>query len=238
MFSKIAKIAAIPFRAFSIEAEGKALDLIEELYVSLVHHVGVRISKKYSTSRELNLNVGSGPYPKNGFLNLDFSPQADLRLDLRQPIPLPEASCQLIFTEHFVEHLSYPEGVDRFFTNAHRILQPSGRILISVPETKWLLEEYIAGGSKYIEQCKKSNWHPEDLVTFMEHINYHFRQRCVGRRESHFECHRFAYDFETMKVTLERNGFSGVRLRDFDPVLDSEHRRVGSLFVEAVKPVA
>ena len=70
----------------------------------------------------------------------------------------------------------------------------------------------------------------------MEHIHYHFRQRWTGKSDNDFDCHRFAYDFETLKKLLEVCGFSDVRERPYDPALDSEHRRIGSLFVTARKP--
>ena len=63
--------------------------------------------------------------------------------------------------------------------------------------------------------------------TRMEHINYSFR---MGLH------HRFAYDFETLEGLLQRAGFADVKRRAFDPELDSERRRVGTLYVEAVKP--
>ena len=64
-------------------------------------------------------------------------------------------------------------------------------------------------------------------MTRMEHINYHFRQ---GGE------HRFAYDFETLKYVLEKAGFIQVRRRDFDPLLDSRDRELGTLYVEGFKP--
>ena len=231
------QVIAKLFAYFSPQASEKVRELLEEIYVSMVHGKGVRAAEKFRSASELKLNIGCGPYLKEGFLNVDFNPMADLRLDLRQRIPLTKGSCALIFSEHFVEHLLYPEGVDGFFQNVHELLQAGGRIMLSVPETSWPIREYFTGGTEWARMCKENNWHPPDTKSLMEHLNYHFRQRCVGRRESHFECHRFAYDFETMKLALERNGFTDVKERDFDPSLDSPHRRIGSLFVEATKRV-
>jgi len=63
----------------------------------------------------------------------------------------------------------------------------------------------------------------------MEHINYHFRQDTQ---------HRFVYDFETLKYALGRAGFSQIERRGFDPLLDSQDRERGTLYVIAVKPAA
>lgn len=50
--------------------------------------------------------------------------------------------------------------------------------------------------------------------------------------------HKYAYDFDTLARVLADAGFVGVRRRDFDAGLDSEHRRVGTLYVDAVRPDA
>lgn len=223
------------FRLFLPKSGEKAQDLQKEIYVSFIHRKGVKCSQNYKNKTDLKLNVGTGPYSKAGFVNLDFSPKADLILDLRQPIPLSKDSCELIFSEHFVEHLLYSEGVNAFFTNVYELLIVGECIKLSIPETSWPTREYFFGGSNYLNVCKEENWLHSEAQTFMDHLNYHFRQRCVGRRESHFECHRFAYDFETMRAALELNGFVDVIEREFDPSLDSPHRRFGSLFVEAFK---
>jgi hypothetical protein len=71
------------------------------------------------------------------------------------------------------------------------------------------------------------SWHPSYCTTRLEHINDNFRQ--------HGE-HRFAYDEETLRKVLEGAGFHDVEKVTFDPSLDSSHRKIGSLFMNARKP--
>ena len=47
-----------------------------------------------------------------------------------------------------------------------------------------------------------------------------------------------AYDFTTMEKALSRAGFVDIRRREFDAELDSESRRLGTLYVDARKPVS
>jgi hypothetical protein len=62
----------------------------------------------------------------------------------------------------------------------------------------------------------------------MHIINYIFRQD--GQ-------HRYAYDAETLGQILAGAGFSNVRVREFDPALDSARRAdVNSLYMEARVP--
>lgn len=208
-----------------------------EIYVALIHQINIsKCRRKYKNEKGLKINFGSGSATKKGFLNLDFSSSADVRLDLRKPLPLPDACCGFIYSEHFVEHLTYPEGVEMHFSECFRILEPGGKINISVPDTQWPVEEYVQGKNAYLEACKANNWHPKDCTTFMEHINFHFRQRRRGMSYSHFENHRFAWDFETMKKKLAEFGFIDIERRNYDASLDSSHRKVGSLIVKAKKP--
>ena len=57
-------------------------------------------------------------------------------------------------------------------------------------------------------------------------INYHFRQD--GE-------HRFAYDHETLHHVLAEAGFRDIRRRAFDATLDTENRKIGTLYVDAEK---
>ena len=96
---------------------------------------------------------------------------------------------------------------------------------VGVPDTEWPLMEYAGVGEDgYFEYAGK--WHPPWCVTEMEHINQHFRQD--GE-------HRFAFDFRTVQHLLETAGFTEVKQRSFDSDLDSEPRRVGTLYVCAHK---
>ena len=213
-------------------------DLVREIRVAIIHKINSRkLKKKYKDRKNIRVNFGCGEALKDGFLNLDFSALADARLDLRRHIPLMEKSCSLVYSEHFLEHLSYPEGTELFISECFRVLEPGGVFSVSVPDTQWPLLQYANESREWLEACKKHNWHPHDCNTYMEHINYHFRQRWRGCRYSYFENHRFAWDYTTMKKKLSEAGFVDVVKREYDERLDSEHRKIGSLFVDAKKPL-
>jgi predicted SAM-dependent methyltransferase len=234
----VKKIVEFPFTVlFSPHTAEHFTYFLYEIYVSLIHRMGCFKARKYRVKNELKVNFGSGSVLKRGYLNVDFSADADLRLDLRRPLPLASNSCKQIFTEHFIEHLRYPEEAEQFTLECFRILQPGGEILLSVPDTAWPLQDYGLNKGDYLKVAEQEQWHPEGCNTFIEHINYHFRQRWYHSDESNFARHRFAYDFETMKKLLTNSGFDVVNEREFLHELDSEHRRLGSLFVKAEKPI-
>jgi len=202
----------------------------EEYHISRYHRQGMREIKRRSLARPARLNLGCGPYPKEGYLNVDIFPGGDLTLDLRRPLPFESECCQFIFSEHCFEHIDYPDVVSDLLQESLRILTPGGVLRFSVPDTEWPLLDYAKGPeAEYFRNCKKENfwYHPKYCSTPLEHINYHFRQN--GE-------HLFAYDENTATKLLERVGFQDVRREKFDPAMDSPHRELGSLFMSGRKP--
>jgi SAM-dependent methyltransferase len=79
------------------------------------------------------LNLGSGQFRKEGFLNVDEDPRAepDLLVNLDQfPYPFDDESFELIEADHVLEHLAEPFSV---MAELHRILRPGGLLVIRVP---------------------------------------------------------------------------------------------------------
>jgi predicted SAM-dependent methyltransferase len=193
------------------------------------HRKGIRQVSKLSGQQHLKLHIGCGPKLKKAWINIDLAPQADITLDVREPLPFLENSCSIIYSEHFLEHLDYPGHVNAFLRECYRVLEPGGLFSVGVPDTEWPIAEYSGQKSEGYFRIAKETWHPEWCQTEMEHINYHFRQG---------DEHRFAYDFNTLAQALGRAGFQQIQRRDFDPELDSVDRKLGTLYVNASKPEA
>jgi predicted SAM-dependent methyltransferase len=202
--------------------------LRNELHIMRTHWGGLQNARSYAGRKKLRINFGSGPNYKKDWVNIDISNKADLQLDLREKIPLQDGCAKMIYSEHFFEHLEYPGDAMRFLTECHRLLEPGGVVSIGVPDTCWPLQSYAGiGDCLYFKQAEAMAWHPSWCKTPLEHINYHFRQ---GNE------HRFAYDFETLQRALSEAKFIEIRQREYDPSLDTERRRVGTLYVDATRP--
>ena len=81
----------------------------------------------------INLNLGCGQYPKDGYLNIDSDKRskADKFLDLNKfPYQLPSNHFELVEADHLLEHLNDPI---QFMHEVHRILKLDGRLHIRVP---------------------------------------------------------------------------------------------------------
>jgi predicted SAM-dependent methyltransferase len=191
-------------------------DLFKELGALRRHRIAVRKARKYARANALKLNVGCGDNLKTGWVNIDSSAKADLQLDMRERMPFPNRSVRMIYSEHFLEHLNYPEDAKRFLTESFRVLEPGGTFSVGVPDAGGALLWYANTCDR--RQGQPNPWHPEWCKTEMEHVNFLFRQG--------FD-HRFAYDFETVEHALKEAGFVEIRRREFDPGLDSMVRESG-----------
>ena len=202
--------------------------LVSEGKQAVRHRQGSWRARRFHDRSDLRLNFGCGQNQKPGWLNIDFAPNADLAIDLRERLPFEDGSCVEIYSEHVLEHFEYPVKVNQLLAECFRVLKPGGTFSAGVPDTEWPLWEYAGlttGG--YFEYVKEA-WHPPWCVTRMEHINHHFRQD--GE-------HKFAYDEETLTNLLRRAGFVDVRVRPFDPRMDSIERRVGTIYATSRKPL-
>jgi predicted SAM-dependent methyltransferase len=211
-------------------------DLVRELRLQRLHRAGVRRARRSPLPPAARLNLGCGQNLKEGWTNIDlFEDRADLRLDLREPLPFPSNSASLIYSEHVFEHLSYPcihdsmgwslEAVGapseamQLLRESYRVLIPGGRFTVGVPDAERAARLYLRG--------EYETWGPSWVDTPMHFLNYVFRQ---GRE------HKYAYDEATLCRMLESVGFVNVARRAFCPGLDSEHRKNDTLYVDAIKP--
>jgi predicted SAM-dependent methyltransferase len=204
-----------------------ARNLAAEFQKQRLHRASLKRIIKY-LGHDLRLNIGCGQNLKTGWVNIDLAEGADLQLDLRERLPFPEECASVVYSEHFFEHLDYPDDSFNFLSECFRVLQPGGLFSVGVPDTEWPLKAYVNNEKEYF-QAARQYWHPSWCNTRMHNVNYHFRQ---GGE------HKYAYDFETLAQTLDKVGFVSIMRRDFNPGLDSEWRKLGTLYVDAIKPGA
>jgi predicted SAM-dependent methyltransferase len=188
-----------------------------------LHRRGLVASARYRGTRGLRLNLGCGPNQLDGWVNVDLAGRPDLTLDLREPLPFDDGAAERIYSEHFLEHLERADA-RRLVREMRRVLAPGGRLRLGVPDTEWPLRAYASAEEDDYFRLARERWHPRWCTTRLDHLNYHFRQQ--GE-------HLDAYDFPTLEELLRAGGFERVERSGFDPALDSEERRIGTLYVEA-----
>jgi predicted SAM-dependent methyltransferase len=201
-------------------------NLLAELGIFLIHWKGLLQARRFLKSSDLKLHLGCGKNLKEGWVNIDLHKRADVRLDLRETLPFHDNTCSMIYSEHFLEHVDYPEPVTSLLKECYRVLKPGGVLSVVVPDIELVLRSYVEGGTEEYYAAQRK-WHPEWCKTQMEHVNYNFRQDNE---------HRFCYDFETLECLLKKCGFVEAQRRSIDLELDSKEREFGSLYVDAIKP--
>jgi predicted SAM-dependent methyltransferase len=194
--------------------------------ISRRHHRSLKRATAFAQSSPLKLNLGCAAHVKPEWVNIDlYDPAADLHLDLREPWPFPDESVSHIYSEHVFEHFRFCDQVPHVLAESFRVLKSGGRFDVGVPDSEWPLRAYGNPIEPYWSLVER--WHPKSCETQLDHINYHFRQD--GE-------HEYAWDEETLARSLRRAGFARVQRRQFDSALDSESRRIGTLYMRATKP--
>jgi predicted SAM-dependent methyltransferase len=175
------------------------------------------------------MNVGCGPHSKEEFINVDWMwhPGIDICWDITtKTYPIPSNSLEGVYTEHCLEHITFEKCAENL-KEFYRLLKPGGTVRVVVPDGQIYFDLYQA---KKTDKSVRLPYDDEEETPDIS-INRIFRRHG----------HLFIYDFETMKLQLERAGFRDIKKESFrtgrDPrlLLDLAERKVESLYVEASK---
>jgi len=172
------------------------------------------------------LHLGCGDKILEGFVNYDlYNPIADIKCDIRN-IPFDDQSVDLIYACHVLEHIKRYEVVETI-TEWFRVLKPSGKLYIAVPDFEAVVEHYMEN---------------KDIKQVQGLLN--------GGQTYKGNEHYVSFDFEYMRNLLLDAGFDSVERYDwresefsyFDdfskaylPHMDIENGRLMSLNVLAIK---
>ncbi|MDJ0579618.1 glycosyltransferase [Crocosphaera sp.] len=98
------------------------------------------------------LNVGCGSHFHPDWTNVDFvsTQEGVIAHDLRQGIPFEDASFDVVYHSHVLEHFTQGEA-ERFLEECHRVLRPKGLIRVVVPNLENLAKLYL----KYLEEASQ-----------------------------------------------------------------------------------
>lgn len=101
------------------------------------------------TSRYLNLGCGERFHPE--WVNLDLHPSKPSvqSWDLQADLPFPEASFNVVYHSHLLEHFSKADGL-RLLERCRRVLRPGGTIRVVVPDLECIVQLYMRSFEKCI----------------------------------------------------------------------------------------
>lgn len=158
---------------------------------------------------KLKLNVGSFiTMAHNGWVNLDIHPLQQFaqangykfqQCDVRQGLPFGTGAVDLIASCHFLEHLTFAEGLS-FLRDCRRVIKPNGAMRIVVPDAQLLMHSYnhpeeglsLSQFDEVNEGCANSPTEAGKLWSLLH--------------EGHHAC----YDDVTLRHFLKEAGFTPV----------------------------
>jgi predicted SAM-dependent methyltransferase len=178
-----------------------------------------------ASGQEIKLDLGGGYQPgRNGWINIDISPQADLFWNLQYGIPFPDASVDRVYSSHLFEHLTYEQG-QLLLDECMRVLKPGAPFSIVVPNARIYIEAYLAGVELPDEYL---GWRPAyNNTTGIDAVNY--IAYMAGE-------HTYMFDLPNLLHILNAKGFERVTERAFDPATDLIERDYESIYAIGYKP--
>ncbi len=194
-------------RASSVLENSPAARALVEAVGGWVYPVLTRsLVRNYLASHEVRkLQIGTGSRLKQGWLNTDLSGLGGLAyLDATSRFPFEDGSFRYVYSEHFIEHISYEEGAF-MLRECRRILADGGRIRIATPDLEQYVKLYTEPDSPEVKQymrnkVARNRWpERENRACFV----FNLQMRSWG--------HRFLYDFQTLRRAVEDAGFRNIR---------------------------
>ncbi len=161
-------------------------------------------------------------------------------MDATKELPFRDKTFDYILMEHTVEHFEYQVG-KLVLQECHRVLTPGGKIRLSTPDLSFLIGLYTKEQSE-----KQKRYIVLATKRFIPYAKTYQAAFVINNAFRNWG-HKFTYDFETLKSTLEKIGFTNIQRYEIGKSQDKnlqgvESRRdefsvIESLVIEATKSI-
>lgn len=90
------------------------------------------------------VNLGCGSRFEPSWINIDMiaTGKGVIAHDLAKGIPLPDATCEVVYHSHLLEHIPR-ESVAAFLSECYRVLEPGGTLRVAVPDLERICRTYL-----------------------------------------------------------------------------------------------
>lgn len=149
------------------------------------------MQKALENQTELRLHVG-GWKRRDGWKIMDVTPRAETEIvgDIRNLTSFADDSITEIYASHVLEHIPHRELLD-VLKGIRRVLIPSGKFYVSVPDLAVLCSLFIAPDRDMEEKAK--------IMAIM-----------FGAQSDPHDFHHAGFDFDIMTMYLSLAGFSSL----------------------------
>jgi len=146
-------------------------------------------TKQVGVKDGLRLNLGSGGYNMEGFVNIDQFERVkpDIVANVTN-LEYGPNTVDEIYCGHLLEHLTWNEGQNAL-THWLRILKPGGEIFIVVPDFEVLAQKFLANPT------------PNEMIYMNNIYIYSYVQDSL---------HRYCYSASLLKYAMETVGFTNL----------------------------
>lgn len=143
------------------------------------------------------VNFGSGPFPLDGWINVDLDPSGrpDVVADLSRTLPFTDACADAIFSEDFVAQLE-PDALRAFLAECRRMLKPEGTLRVLTPDLARFARMFLDEPAKLVHLWTWKVGVPLPTGTAADVLN--LGMKLAGR---------WQYDVETFSLVAAQAGF-------------------------------
>jgi predicted O-linked N-acetylglucosamine transferase (SPINDLY family)/predicted SAM-dependent methyltransferase len=159
----------------------------------------------------LNLHIGGQePHPAWKILDIESRPEVDYVGDAADLSQFADNSIDTIYASHVLEHFHYAlnDELLRTLREWHRVLKPSGRLMVSVPDLKILCWLYLNPNLEPLER-------------------HHLMRIMFGGQTNPYDIHRVGFDVDTLGLYFWEAGFQHYeRVTEFNLFNDCSQIRI------------
>lgn len=168
---------------------------------------GRKITASPDSKGRLMLNLGCGSSFHSAWVNMDFITASKdvIAHDLRRPLPLADATCDVVYASHVLEHFTRGEA-QAFLNECHRVLRPGGILRIVVPDLETIARLYLLN----LEGAAAGDAQAADRHEWMtlELLDQLTRQRSGGEMKRYWQRNPMpALEFVIERLGSEVKGF-------------------------------
>lgn len=111
--------------------------------------------------------------------------------NLKNGVPFAKNSLDVIFTSHFLEHLTEADGLS-FLRDCYRAMKVGALMRILVPDLDFAAKLYVSGR---VDEMLRSFYYTSDRFDF--------------------HAHKYGYNFNSLEERLKKLGFKEIKKQDF-----------------------
>lgn len=118
------------------------------------------------------VNLGCGNRYLSSWYNYDFTSNSNevTAYDIRKKIPLSDSCADLIYSSHFLEHLTFEEASVTLL-ECKRVLKDNGILRVVVPNLEFYVNLYSRSLTENCEYPERHLWFVAELIDQMVRVN-------------------------------------------------------------------